>query len=186
VLVLAVAGGAWALFGRGGSDTPAALGASASTTSAHPAGPVVPGIKSTPTPTPAPTASPTAGPVATASTPAVATSSPTPAPSQALVSTPSASPSPKPSASRAPVAKPPVTGPQQGGTVTKRAFTFHVARGDTLWELTTSALRSTGRSTSNANVAAHVAKLYQANRSIIGPDPNLLLVGQTITWPASL
>jgi nucleoid-associated protein YgaU len=61
-----------------------------------------------------------------------------------------------------------------------------VARGDTLWDLTKQALRATGRSTSNANVASHVAKLYQANRATIGSDPNLILVGATIQWPASL
>ena len=76
--------------------------------------------------------------------------------------------------------------PQQGGTVAKKAYTFKVARGDTLWELTQSALRSTGRSTSNASTAAYVAKLYSANRSVIGSDPDLILVGTTITWPVGL
>ncbi|MCU1622601.1 MAG: hypothetical protein JWL79_1446 [Frankiales bacterium] len=181
--MLAVAGGAWALFGRDSKKTDAAAigptGPSA-TAPQHPAGPVVPGItpKATPSPGPAATASATALPVATAS--------PKPAPTKALVATPSAKPTTSPAAQPPPVSKPPITAPQQGGTVTKKAFTFKVARGDTLWALTKTALRSTGRSTSNANVVAYVAKLYSVNKAQIGPDPNLILVGVTISWPAGL
>jgi hypothetical protein len=185
VLVLAVAGGAWALFGRDSKKTnTAAIGPTVPSATApqHPAGPVVPGIT--------PKATPSQGPVATASAPAtapvVATTSPTPAPTKALVATPSAKPTTSPAPQPKPVSKPPITAPQQGGTVTKKAFTFKVARGDTLWALTKTALRSTGRATSNANVVAYVAKLYSANKAQIGSDPNLILVGVTISWPASL
>ncbi|MFN2540401.1 MAG: hypothetical protein ABR549_19905 [Mycobacteriales bacterium] len=177
VLVLAVAGGAWALFGRDTSTKTSAVRPATSTSATQkPAGPVVPGISVKTTPS--------KGPVATATPSAVATASPKPAPTKALVATPS--PKPTTSPAPAPVTKPPVTGPQQGGTVAKKAFTFKVARGDTLWDLTKTALRSTGRSTSNANVAAYVTKLYQANRATIGSDPDLILIGDTITWPASL
>jgi nucleoid-associated protein YgaU len=188
VLVLAVAGGAWALFGRDSSkDTKTgAIGPKVPTaTATRVAGPVVPGKSVATT---APTTKPTATsvkPVATAK--AVATKATTPAPT--VKPTAAAVPTSKPSA--APTAKPvvttpPVTAPQQGGTVTKKAFTFKVARGDTLWELTKQALSDTGRSTSNANVAAYVSKLYSANKSSIGSNPDLILVGQTISWPASL
>jgi nucleoid-associated protein YgaU len=184
VLVLAVAGGAWALFGRdNGNDADTTASAPRATAPQHPAGPVVPGKTALPV-------SPTStGPAAATATQSAATTSPKPAPTKALVTSPSAAP--KPTASPRPTATPakpatPVTGPQQGGTVTKKAFTFHVARGDTLWDLTEKALRSTGRSTSNASIAAHVAKFYEANRSTIGSDPNLILVGSTLTWPASL
>jgi hypothetical protein len=184
VLVLAVAGGAWALFGRDkGDDAVTTASGPSATAPQHPAGPVVPGKTALPV-------SPTStGPVAATATQSAATTSPKPAPTKALVASPSAAP--KPTASPTPAATPakpdkPVTGPQQGGTVTKKAYTFRVARGDTLWELTVKALRSTGRSTSNANVAAHVAKFYAANQSTIGSDPDLIFVGMTLTWPASL
>jgi nucleoid-associated protein YgaU len=183
VLVLAVAGGAWALFGRDSKKTDtAAIGPTVPSATApqHPVGPVVPGIT--------PKATPSPGPVATASAtaPAVATASPKPAPTKAPVATPSAKPPTSPAPQPKPVSKPPVTAPQQGGTVTKKPFTFKVARGDTLWALTKTALHSTGRSTSNANVVAYVAKFYSANKAQIGSDPNLILVGMTISWPASL
>jgi hypothetical protein len=177
VLVLAVAGGAWALFGRGGTKSdPTAIGpkvpiGASATAPQQPVGPIAPGT------TPKATAGIPQGPVATT----VATASPSPAPSKAPVATPAPT---KPATSPAP--QPPVTAPQQGGTVTKKAFTFKVARGDTLWGFTKTALRTTGRSTSNAEVAAYVTKLYSANKSLIGADPDLIIVGTTISWPAGL
>jgi nucleoid-associated protein YgaU len=90
-----------------------------------------------------------------------------------------------------PVAKPPVAvgpvvKPQVGGTVAKKDYTFKVARGDTLWDYTVSVLKSSGRTPSNANVAALVTKLYQSNKAVVGSDPNLILPGQTIVWPTGL
>ena len=168
--MLAVAGGAWALLGRSSSKSDAAaIGPKvpAATAPQRPAGPVVPGT------TPK-SPGPVAATAAVTATQPAATTSPKPAPTKA----------PVPTASPEPAA--PVTGPQQGGTVTKKAYTFKIARGDTLWEITQTALRSTGRSTSNASTAAYVAKLYAANRSVIGSDPDLILVGTTVTWPAGL
>jgi nucleoid-associated protein YgaU len=103
-------------------------------------------------------------------------------------SSPSAAPVSKPTPPPAskPVAKPPVTTPQVGGTVAAKAYTFRIARGDTLWDLTKQVLRSTGRSTSNASVDAFVQKLYAANKATIGANPDLILVGSSITWPAGL
>lgn len=183
--MLAVAGGAWALFGRDSSrdvKTGASGPVPTATATHRVAGPVVPGksVAAAPTTKPTPTQ---VKPVATAS--AAATQAPTPAPT--VKPTAAAVPTSKPSAAPTakPVApKPPVTAPQQGGTVTKKAFTFKVARGDTLWDLTKQALRDTGRSTSNADVAAYVSKLASANPSI--SDPDVIYVGQTISWPASL
>ena len=59
-----------------------------------------------------------------------------------------------------------------------------MARGDTLWDLTKKALADTGRSTSNASVASYVTQLAAANSDVV--DPDLIYVGQTITWPAGL
>lgn len=89
-----------------------------------------------------------------------------------------------------PPAKPgvlaPVTSPQVGGTVAKRAYMFKVARGDTLWDLSKQALHSTGRSTSNANVASYLIRFYQHNRGMVGTNPNVIQPGQTVVWPAGL
>lgn len=186
VLVLAVAGGAWALFGRGSSTTdtnassssptatsaPPVLGpvagpVKASATSTHPA--AAPTSAATKAATPAPVVKPTAA--ARATTPApVATKAP-------VVVGPVAKP---------PVAVGPVVKPQVGGTVAKKDYSFKVARGDTLWDYTVSVLKASGRSTSNANVAALVTKLYQSNKAVVGSDPNLILPGQLIVWPTGL
>lgn len=180
VLVLAVAGGAWALFGRDQQDDETtAIGpkvpASASANTVF--GPAVPGAKSTPS------VSPTSiGPVAATPSKAAATPSPKPSPTQAPVATKPPAASPAPVSPPAPA----VTGPQQSGTVAVRDYTFKVARGDTLWDMTKEALSRTGRSTSNANVAAYVQKLYQHNAATVGSDPDLIFVGQTIVWPQGL
>jgi nucleoid-associated protein YgaU len=175
VLVLAIAGGAWALFGRDSKkSTPAAIGPQVPTSApANPVlGPAVPGAKPKPvTPT-------SIGPVA-ASKPA-ATVAPKPAPSKAAVVTPG------PVATKAPTVPPAVSGPQQAGTVAQKAYTFKVARGDTLWKITKDGLAATGRSTSNADVAAYVQKVYAHNSGVVGSDPNLIQPGQAIVWPAGL
>lgn len=185
MLVLAVAGGAIALFGR--DDKPMSIGSPVPSGSpTKPVfGPVAPGT------TPKPRVSATSTrPVATAS--AVASAPSSPAPTKAAVptkaptpvATPPVAPVAKPPAP--PVAQPPPDGSQQGGTVAKKAYTFKVARGDTLWDFTKKALAATGRSTSNANVAAYVTKLYQSNQSEVGGNPDLIHPGQTIVWPTGL
>jgi nucleoid-associated protein YgaU len=175
VLVLAVAGGAWALFGRDDRQpSTSAIGPKVPTSApGNPVlGPAVPGV------TKKPTTSPTnLGPVAP--TQSVATTNPKPAPTKGLVATP-------PTVTPPTVAKPPVAAPQREGTVAKRDYTFKVARGDTLWDLTERVLGATGRSTSNASVAAFVPKLFASNAQVLGSDPNLILVGQTVVWPSGL
>jgi nucleoid-associated protein YgaU len=193
VLVLAVAGGAWVLFGQDSSTkSTTAIGPEvpSSAPTARPIGPVVPGS----TPKAAPTKPTAIGPVAAptkaaATTPPKATPAPAVAQTKAPVVAPSAAPKPppvvKPPVAK-PVAAPPVKGPQVGGTVAKKAYTFKIARGDTLWQLTSQTLSATGRSTSNANVSAYVTKLYQRNHGVIGSNPNLIVPGQALVWPAGL
>lgn len=196
VLVLAVAGGAWALFGRDENKTTDAISPTTSTSStkAPVLGPGVPGTKpavsatstkpvagpNKATATPAPTKAPVVKPTAAV----VATKAPTPIGPVATTAPPKP-PVAKPPVS-APVAKPPVTAPQQGGTVAKKDYTFKVARGDTLWSFTQRVLAATGRSTSNANTAAHVTRFFQNNAGVIGSNPDLILPGQMIVWPTGL
>jgi nucleoid-associated protein YgaU len=190
VLVLAVAGGAWALFGRGSTTTD--TNASSSTPTATSAPPVL---------------GPKAGPVNIAPKPSATSTHPAAAPTSAATKAATLAPVVKPTAAASattpapvatkapvvvgPVAKPPVAvgpvvKPQVGGTVAKKDYTFKVARGDTLWDYTVSVLKSSGRTPSNANVAALVTKLYQSNKAVVGSDPNLILPGQTIVWPTGL
>jgi nucleoid-associated protein YgaU len=192
VLVLAVAGGAWALFGRGSStDATNASSSNPTSTSAPPVfGPQAQPVKATPKAS-ATSTQPAAAPTRAATKPA--TQAPVVKPTAAVRAT---TPAPVPTATKPPVvvgpvakppvAKPPVAGPQQGGTVAKKDYTFKVARGDTLWQYTVSVLKSNGRSTSNANVVALVAKLYAHNKGVVGSDPNLIRPGQTIVWPTGL
>ena len=211
VLVLAVAGGAWALLGRDGNKTKTtALGApvsratvSTSTPTAPVLGPKVPAAAET---TPAATAaSPTSlGPVAAATASTIgpigpprlaATATPKPVPTKVAVSTsptpvvttPAAAPTrPAPVASKPAEVAPPARAPQQAGRAAKVAYTFRIAPGDTLWHVTKTGLAQTGRSTSNANVATYLQKMYASNRAVIGPNPNLIVPGQAIVWPAGL
>ncbi len=192
VLVLAVAGGAWALFGRGSTTTDTtASNATPTATSAPPVfGPAAQPVKTTPKPSATsthPAAAPTSA-ATKAATPApvvkptAAVSAKTPAP----VATATKPPVVVGPVAKPPVVQPPVVAPQVGGTVAKKDYTFKVARGDTLWDYTVSVLKSSGRTPSNANVAALVTKLYQSNKAVVGSDPNLILPGQTIVWPAGL
>jgi nucleoid-associated protein YgaU len=190
VLVLAVAAGAWALFGRDSTTTDNASSSTPTATSAPPVfGPAAPPVKATPKAS-ATSTQPVAAPTSAATK--TATQAPVVKPTAAVRATTSPAPvATKPPAvagpvAPKPVAKPPVTAPQQGGTVAKKDYTFKVARGDTLWDYTVSVLKSSGRSTSNANVAALVAKLYASNKAVIGTNPNLILPGQTIVWPTGL
>jgi nucleoid-associated protein YgaU len=192
--VLAVAGGAWALFGRDTKKSPTSAIGPKIVSSAS-ANPVFGPVAAKPTkPTTAPkttpkttTATPTSlGPVAAPAKPA-ATVAPKPVPTKAAVRTPVATAAPSKSPAKAPAAAAPVaTGSQQGGTVAKKAYTFRVARGDTLWNLAKQALNDTGRATSNANVARYVTRLYEHNSGVVGSDPNLILPGQVIVWPSGL
>jgi nucleoid-associated protein YgaU len=57
-----------------------------------------------------------------------------------------------------------------------------VRRGDTLWDI---AARALGPDASVADIAASWPGWYAANRSTIGPDPDLILPGQRLRPPAT-
>lgn len=58
-----------------------------------------------------------------------------------------------------------------------------VRRGDTLWHL---AARALGPSASAAQIAAEWPRWWQANRAVIGADPDLLMPGARLVAPAAL
>ncbi|REF37546.1 LysM peptidoglycan-binding domain-containing protein [Thermasporomyces composti] len=55
-----------------------------------------------------------------------------------------------------------------------------VKRGDTLWDI---AARHLGPGASNAEIHREWQRWYEANRQVIGDDPNLILPGQILTPP---
>ena len=108
-----------------------------------------------PKPTPAP-AKPTPAPA-----------KPTPAPAKPTTAAPKPAPAP---------AGPTVTAPQAGG-----AKRYVVVRGDTLWEITQ---RQLGPAASADQIARTWQDVYDANRAVIGSNPDLIRPGQTLTIPA--
>ena len=72
-----------------------------------------------------------------------------------------------------------VTRPHRGRVVSDHVV---VRRGDTLWDI---AARALGPEASVADIAASWPGWYAANRSAIGPDPDLILPGQRIRPAAS-
>jgi resuscitation-promoting factor RpfA len=57
-----------------------------------------------------------------------------------------------------------------------------VAPGDTLWDIAARQLPTDGRS--NAAIADHWQRIYAANRTVIGADPDLILPGMRLVLPA--
>ena len=72
-----------------------------------------------------------------------------------------------------------VTRPHRGRVVSDHVV---VRRGDTLWDI---AARALGPDASVADIAASWPGWYAANRSTIGPDPDLILPGQRLRPPAT-
>ena len=72
-----------------------------------------------------------------------------------------------------------VTRPHRGRVVSDDIV---VRRGDTLWDI---AARALGPNASVADIAASWPDWYAANRSTIGPDPDLILPGQRLRPPAT-
>ena len=72
-----------------------------------------------------------------------------------------------------------VTRPHRGRVVSDHVV---VRRGDTLWDI---AARGLGPSASVADIAASWPGWYAANRSTIGPDPDLILPGQLLRPPTT-
>lgn len=119
-------------------------------------------------------------PAPPATTPAPQQSRPTPTPSLP----PPATNAPQPSAAPAP----PRTQPPPGRQPSRPAppgpgvpWVFYVVRtGDTMWSITDWALGS--RSTP-ARISASWTRIWAANRSVIGDDPNLIFPGQRFRVP---
>lgn len=59
-----------------------------------------------------------------------------------------------------------------------------VSPGDSLWTLTASALERAGRPATPAAVAAAWPRVHEANRSVVGADPDLIHPGQRLVLPA--
>ncbi|GMQ84809.1 MAG: hypothetical protein BMS9Abin07_0374 [Acidimicrobiia bacterium] len=61
---------------------------------------------------------------------------------------------------------------------------YEVQRGDSLWRIAAATLEEADdRSPTSATVARFWPRIYEANRSLIGDDPNLILPGQHLTIP---
>ena len=64
------------------------------------------------------------------------------------------------------------------------AETYQVQRGDSLWRISAATLTDSGDSSpTSADIARFWPRIFQANRSLIGDDPNLILPGQHLTIP---
>ena len=95
----------------------------------------------------------------------------------------SGAPSPGWTPSRPPV-RPQPSPRLLGGSpaIQDRAAHVVVHRGDTLWDIVRQHL---GSGATDAEVAAAWPAWHEANREVIGPDPNLILPGQVLHAPAS-
>ena len=112
---------------------------------------------------------PVQGPVVTkpATSPPAAAPKPTPAPAKPTTAAPKPTPAP---------AGPTVTAPQPGA-----AKRYVVVRGDSLWEITE---RQLGPGATAEQVARSWQDVYDANRAVIGSNPDIIRPGQTLTIPA--
>lgn len=66
---------------------------------------------------------------------------------------------------------------------TDGASVYEVERGDSLWRIARSWLEATGRSHDGAAVGRLWRAIYEANKAVIGDDPDLILPGQLLTIP---
>jgi nucleoid-associated protein YgaU len=60
---------------------------------------------------------------------------------------------------------------------------YVVERGDCLWRIASRILSAAGRATRGTDVAGLWRAIYEANREVIGDDPNLIHPGQVLTLP---
>ncbi|MCU6480056.1 LysM peptidoglycan-binding domain-containing protein [Arthrobacter sp. A2-55] len=100
---------------------------------------------------------------------------------------PATDPGPLVSPARRPAAGHPAAGRQVGNVQDKSvpesgAGTVVVQGGDTLWSIVATSL---GPDASDVEVADAWPRWYQANRAVIGPDPNIILPGQVLLTPFS-
>ena len=61
---------------------------------------------------------------------------------------------------------------------------YTVVRGDSLWRIAAGVLSAVGGPDSGPDVAAYWPRIYEANRDVIGSDPDLIHPGQVLTLPA--
>jgi nucleoid-associated protein YgaU len=151
-----------------GTSTTTRIVATPGAVAAHAASPAPSPSTTTPVPTAAPTGPVVLIPPITAVRPDPAPRGPPPA----AVATPAAS-------TRAPVtaARPapaPAPAPAAAGT------TYIVQRGDCLWSIAAGVL---GPRATASSIDAGWRAIYAANRAAIGDDPNLILIGRTLTLP---
>lgn len=81
------------------------------------------------------------------------------------------------------IAVPAVARPQVATARPPEPRPVRVEPGDSLWSI---AARSLGESATVDEVARHWPRWYERNRSTIGPDPDLLLVGMLLTPPSTM
>ena len=128
----------------------------------------------------------TTGPVATVPDPgfgagirtAPATTS-APAPSATTTTAPAPTPAKE---TRTPPALGPLGPAPHTPSPSSGARRVTVVRGDSLWAI---AARHLGPQATRQQVAHEWPRWYAANRKVIGPDPNLIRVGQVLTAPTS-
>ena len=69
------------------------------------------------------------------------------------------------------------------GQATREAGEVVVRRGDTLWSI---AARHLGPEPSDAEIAQAWPAWHEANREVVGPDPDRLLPGQVLQTPGAV
>ncbi len=67
--------------------------------------------------------------------------------------------------------------------VARRSTAYTVVRGDSLWKIARSVLESRRVATTGNQITNLWKAIYEANRDVIGRDPNLILPGQELTIP---
>lgn len=78
-------------------------------------------------------------------------------------------------------AQPEAGAPEAAGTAPAVTGSYVVRPGDSLWAIACRHLRATtGSEPDDARVEATWRAIYDANRSLIGPDPNLIHPGQRL------
>jgi hypothetical protein len=78
---------------------------------------------------------------------------------------------------------PAAAGPADGAADAPRAQVITVAAGDSLWSISS---RLLGRTAAAADIAAAWPLLWAQNRSLIGPDPDLIHPGTELRIPADI
>ena len=70
-------------------------------------------------------------------------------------------------------------------TSASASVTYTVVEGDCLWRIAKRFLVAAGRAADGSAIGTAWRAIYDANRSLIGDDPDLILPGQVLTIPES-